>query len=76
MTPITSGAAADVLPVLPAEAELAGDEEEAELHPASARAPMTIAGNAARAPVRRDRVIDSLPFLAGPSGSGSRRGAD
>jgi hypothetical protein len=79
MTPITSGVAADVLPVLaapPAEAEFADDEEEAELHPASARAPMTIAGNAARAPVRRDRVIDSLPFLAGPSCSGSRRGAD
>jgi hypothetical protein len=77
MTPITIGAAADVLPVLPVppvEAELADDEDEdAELHPASARAARTIAGNAARAPVRRDRVIDSLPFLAGPSGSGSRR---
>jgi hypothetical protein len=71
MTPITSGAAADVLPVLPvpaAEAELGGGEEDAELHPASARAAMTIAGTATRAPVRRDRVIDSLPFLAGPSG--------
>src|SRR6202035_3978874 len=62
MTPITIGAAADVLPVPAAPAAvLAGDEDvDAELHPASARAPMTIAGNAARAPVRRDRVIDSL----------------
>jgi hypothetical protein len=66
MTPITSGAEADVLPVLPvpaAEAVLAGDEDvDAELHPASARPAMTSAGNAARAPVRKDRVIDSLPF--------------
>jgi hypothetical protein len=74
MTPITSGAADDVVPVLPvlpapaAEAELAGGAEDAELHPASARPARTIAGTATRAPVRRDRVIDSLPFLAGPSG--------
>jgi hypothetical protein len=63
MTPITSGAAADVLPVPAAEPVLAGDEDvDAELHPASARPAMTSAGNAARAPVRKDRVIDSLPF--------------
>jgi len=70
-TPITIGAAADVLPVLPvlpAGAELAGDEgedEDEELHPASARAARTIAGKPARAPLRRDRVIVALSFLAG-----------
>jgi hypothetical protein len=67
-TPITIGAAADVLPELPATAELAGDEDEEEdeeLHPASARAARTIAGKPARAPLRRDRVIVALSFLAG-----------
>jgi hypothetical protein len=69
-TPITIGAAADVLPVLlvlPAAAGLAGDEgeEDEELHPASARAARTIAGKPARAPLRRDRVIAALSFLAG-----------
>src|ERR1700744_6024296 len=62
MTPITIGAA-DVLLVLPAEAALAGDEDgEEELHPASARVARTIAGNPARTPVRRVRVIAASPF--------------
>jgi hypothetical protein len=81
MTPITIGAAADVLLVppvllvLPAEAELAGDEDEAEeLHPASARAARTIAGNPARAPVRRDRVIAALLFWPDLAVAGSQRG--
>jgi hypothetical protein len=80
MTPITIGAAADVLlappalPVLPAEAD-GGDEDEAEeLHPASARAARTIAGNPARAPVRRDRVIAALLFWPDLAVAGSRRG--
>jgi hypothetical protein len=86
MTPITIGVPDAVLPVLPvlpvlavppAELELADvEEEDAELHPASARAAMATAGNAARAPVRRDRVIGSLPFLAGPGVSGSPPRAD
>jgi hypothetical protein len=81
MTPITIGAAPDALLVLPAllvppaEAELAGDEEEAEeLHPASARAARTIAGNPARAPVRRDRFIAALLFWPDLAVAGSRRG--
>ena len=80
-TPITIGVAADVLPVLlvlPAAAELAGDEgeedEDEELHPASARAARTIAGKPARAPLRRDRVIVACLFWPDPPTSGSRRG--
>jgi hypothetical protein len=77
MTPITIGAP-DALPellVLPAEAELAGDEDEAEeLHPASARAARTIAGNPARTPVPRDRVIAALLFWPDLAVAKSRRG--
>jgi hypothetical protein len=80
MTPITMGAAAEVLPAALAEAEPAGDEGEADeedeelLHPARASAARAIAGNPARAPVRRDRVIAALPMLA-PDLAGADRGA-
>jgi len=83
-TPIVIGVPVAVLPVLAAEAELleladdaaevAGDEdadeEEEELHPASSAraAARATAGKPARAPLRRDRVIAALPFLAGPAG--------
>jgi hypothetical protein len=67
MTPITIGAADDVLLALPAGAELAGEEDAGEeLHPASARAATAMAGNPARTPIRRDRVIAALLCLAGP----------
>ena len=76
-TPTAIGVPADVLPALlppvpPAagladEAVLAADEDEEdeELHPASARAARaarTIAGEPARAPLRRDRVIVAFAF--------------
>src|ERR1700728_1004725 len=68
MTPITIGAAADVLPAALAEAEPAGDEgaedeDEELLHPARASAARATAGNPARAPVRRNRVMAALPVL-------------
>jgi hypothetical protein len=77
MTPITIGAAADVPPAALAEAAPAGDEgdeDEELLHPARASAAMAIAGNPARAPVRRDRVIAALPILA-PDLAGADRSA-
>jgi hypothetical protein len=81
MTPISIGVPVAVLPVLAAEAELVAaelvddagevadvEDEEDELHPASARAAArATAGKPAHAPLRRDRVIAALPFLAGPA---------
>jgi hypothetical protein len=62
MTPITIDEA-DVPLVLPDDVLFAGDEDEGEeLHPARARAARTIAGNPARTPVRRDRVIAASLF--------------
>jgi hypothetical protein len=77
MTPIAIADPAAVLPVLAAAPEVVDDaaaeladaeDEEEEEHAASARAAArATAGKPARAPLRRDRVIAALPFLAGPA---------